>query len=229
MIQKEGYTMPHYGQRDFYIGVALYALLKSNKDARPSLIEPGENAARFIITTNTSIDFEIYIKYTKSKRNNIYWSFMLSDKDKSIINHMRANSDQAFIFFVLGEGFSGCEIAVLTMDEYKQIAHKDSLTIRLSGSRTKKYDIMDGKNNVMLRVNRNRIEKQLGHIKESECIPDNIDAINDIELTGNKQVSESTKCIQFFYKKYRKKNKSGRPRKRVNNEGQTSVFDFIRE
>lgn len=221
--------MPHYGQRDFYIGVALYAILKSNRDARPSLIEPWENAARFVITTNTSIDFEIYIKYTKSKRNNAYWGFTLSDKDKSIIDHMRANSDQAFIFFVLGEGFSGCEIAVLTMDEYKQIAHKDSLTIRLSGSRTKKYDIMDGKNNVMLRVNRNRIEKQLGHIKESEYTEDSTESIKEVGSTENKRPSEPTRNIQFFYKKYRKKNKPGRPRKQTQSKEQTNMFDIIGE
>lgn len=191
--------MARHVQKDFYIGVALYSLLKHNRDAKPTLIEPFEDAAHFLITTNTSRDFHVYIKYTKDSRdeNGRSWRVQLSDKDKQIIDGIAANKQPVCIFFVLGNDFKSCEIAVFYLCDYRSIKHKTGVSIKLQGDKPRMFDIMDG-HKIAFRIERNRIEKGLYKFVQMRT--------NTQTQNKEKQIEDTYSKIKptFIYKIYGK-------------------------
>ncbi len=165
--------MPKLQLQDFYFGVAISALFKYNQDASPSLIDQVDDLGQlWNIATNTSDDFQVYIKYTAKKvsvknPNQTSWSFNLSDKEKDRIAIALQKPEPLFIILVCGlKGFNNSEIAVLTSDDYQKIS--DRTTIYLSvrkdteKSRPRNFDIQLGrKRSDCFPIERNRIEKKL--------------------------------------------------------------------
>lgn len=165
--------MPKLQLQDFYFGVAISALFKYNQDASPSLIDQVDDVGQFWnIATNTSEDFQVYIKYTAKQRhienpNQTSWSFPLTDKEKARIDVALQKPEPLFIILVCGlKGFNNSEIAVLTSDDYKKIANRTNIYISVrkdtEKSRPRNFDVqLDRKRSDCFPIERNRIEKKL--------------------------------------------------------------------
>lgn len=161
--------MPKIQQRDFYFGAALSMFFKHNKDSKPSLLESiCETSQLFKMTTDTSDDFYIYMKYTENEQSpikleNHTWRFNLTKKDKEIIEKCAESGLRTFIILICGKGsFKTGEIAVLTLKEYNQIKHKTGFLIRLEGIKPKEFDIYD--KNTPFSIKTNRIEQRFTDI-----------------------------------------------------------------
>lgn len=165
--------MPKIQQRDFYFGAALSMFFKHNKDTRPSIIEAIENSSQIMkMTTNTSDDFYVFMKYTADKKllrndKKKSWTFPLTEKDKTIIAKYHSDKVPLYLFFICGynEEYKTGEIAVLTYDEYEKINHKQSVTITIAKSGDKHFNVHIGKaQEQTFPVATNRIEKKITDI-----------------------------------------------------------------
>lgn len=217
--------MPWFGRKDFYIAIALYALLKSNRDAKPSLVQPCKDAAQFTITTNTSKDFNVYVKFATDRTTEKAWRINLTDKNKADIDTLKAKNRNTYLFLILGQDKKpSCTIAVLTMDEYNQIARKSGITIKLESDRNNKFDVMDGKNRVLYRIDRNRIEKPLGEMVEYPETDTDQDIDIKCELESRMESEDKREEIpenrhQFYYTTAAKKKKADRIRRKRERKG----------
>jgi len=144
--------MPKFKERDLYLGAALSLFLRYNTDAKPSMIERIDDKAQLIkMLTDTSDEFFVFMKYTTDCRYTadglISWQFALSPKDKNIIQNCIDSNHPVFIFFICGlnQDTKTGEIAIVTTDEYNDIKHKSSVTIKLKGKRPHYFDIHIGK------------------------------------------------------------------------------------
>lgn len=156
-----------FNQRDFMIGAALFALLQHNADAKPSLLETTDYSAYFKVATNTTDDFGIYIKFAKSPIREGTWAINLTATDKKRISDMYIELPTSYILIVLGEEYKTGDVMVLLKSEYEKIAHKASITVKLSSPvRPKEFHIPDGAG-IALKVKRNRIEKRLVGLVEA--------------------------------------------------------------
>lgn len=163
--------MARIQKRDYYFGAALSLLLSKNGDARPSLVECSESSCQYLLSTDTSEDFYLYMKYStfeSQKPNEHTWQFSLSDTDKARIASCIQSGKCTFIIFICGnENLSDGEVAVLTQKEYAQLAHKSSIRIKLVGKSPKKYIVADRQSSKALSVDRNRFDYRLTDIKDS--------------------------------------------------------------
>lgn len=165
--------MPKLQLQDFYFGLAISSLFKYNKDASPSLIDQVNDVGQlWRISTNTSDDFQVYIKYTTKERNTknpllTSWGFPLTEKEKERINIALQSPEPLFILLVCGlKGFNDSEIAVLTTRDYKKITHRKSISISVKKdsdtSKPRNFNIqLSKKASDFFPVERNRIEKKL--------------------------------------------------------------------
>lgn len=158
--------------RDYYFGAALSMFFKHNKDSRPSMIESSKNNSQlYKMTTDTSEDFFIYMKYTEQEapsQNPEYhvWQFPLSEKDKSIIDNCIVSGLKTYLILICGQdSLNGGTIAILTQDEYSRITHKTCIRIRTQGQKPKKFYIVDRKSTNTFSIDINRIEKRITDIK----------------------------------------------------------------
>lgn len=159
--------MAKFNQRDFMIGAALFALLQHNADAKPSLLETTDCSAYFKVTTNTTDDFGIYIKFSKSPVREGTWQINLTATDKKRISDMYIELPTSYILIVLGEEYKTGDVMVLQKSEYEKIAHKSSFTVKFSSPvRPKEFHIPVGAGTA-LKIKRNRIEKRLVGLAES--------------------------------------------------------------
>lgn len=78
--------------QDFYFGACMFSFFKHNSDTTPSIIESTDEIQVIKMTTNTSEDFYIIMKYTKNcqNRKTIYksWTFPITDKDREMIKNI---------------------------------------------------------------------------------------------------------------------------------------------
>lgn len=99
--------MADFQLRDFYFGACMFSFFKHNQDTTPSIIENMDDIEVIKMTTNTSDDFYIIMKYTKSGTTNvdgsISWTFPLSDKNRQMIEKYHSICDNVYIFFICGE------------------------------------------------------------------------------------------------------------------------------
>lgn len=165
--------MPKIQQRDFYFGAALSMFFKHNQDTKPSIIEAIEDCAQIIkMTTNTSNDFYIFMKYTTKQRllenkEKKSWLFQISQKDKEKIEKYNTNDTPIYLFFICGynEDYKTGEIVVLTYNEYCKISHKSSVTVNKKNN-SKHFNIHIGKaEKDSFPVPTNRIEEKITEIK----------------------------------------------------------------
>lgn len=158
-------------KRDYYFGAALSLLLSKNNDARPSLVECSETACQYRITTDTSQDFYLYMKYTSSgisKQEERTWQFSLTDTDKERINSCIQIGLKTFVVLICGgENLADGEIAVLTQNEYLTLAHKTGIRIKLQGKSPKKYIVADRRSSKVLAIDRNRFDYRITDIQDS--------------------------------------------------------------
>lgn len=134
-------------KRDYFFGAALSLLLSKNKDARPSLIECSESSCQYRLSTDTSEDFILYMKYASSgtiRAGERIWQFSLSDTDKERIKACVDSGLRTFIILICGtDDLADGEIAVLTTKDYSQLAHKSGIRIKLVGKSPKKFIVAD--------------------------------------------------------------------------------------
>lgn len=162
--------MPKLQQRDFYFGAALSQFFRYNNDAKPSLIESIDNNTQIIkMLTDTSKEFYVFMKYTASAKLTkneqlTSWAFQLSEKDKKTIQECLDNQENIYIFLICGlnSDCKGGEVAIIKPDEYREISHKNSITINQKGTRPKVFNLHKGKaQSETFPIARNRIEKKL--------------------------------------------------------------------
>ena len=93
--------------QDFYFGACMFSFFKHNSDTTPSIIESTDETQVIKMTTNTSKDFYIIMKYTKNcqNRKTIYksWTFPITDKDREMISKYHHICENIYFFFVCGE------------------------------------------------------------------------------------------------------------------------------
>lgn len=163
--------MARIQKRDYFFGAALSMLLTKNRDAKPSLLECTEASCQYVLSTDTSEDCYIYMKYSTSKESNEQmpkdtWQFSISDKDKARINACIQSGKHTLLIFICGNetlSDGDGEVAVLTQNEYVQLAHKSAIRIKV-GRNMKKYVIADKP--LDKSVPRNRINCRLTDIKD---------------------------------------------------------------
>lgn len=99
--------MADFQLRDFYFGACMFSFFKHNSDTTPSIIENMDDIEVIKMTTNTSEDFYIIMKYTKSGTINVdgskSWSFSLSDKNRQVIEKYHYICDNIYLFFICGD------------------------------------------------------------------------------------------------------------------------------
>ena len=91
--------------QDFYFGACMFSFFKHNSDTTPSIIESTDEIQVIKMTTNTSEDFYIIMKYTKNcqNRKTIYksWTFPITDKDREMIKKYHDICENIY-FFLFG-------------------------------------------------------------------------------------------------------------------------------
>lgn len=161
-------------KRDFYFGACLFSFLKNNTDTTPSIIEKLEQTTQIVkMTTNTSDDFYIFMKYTKdSKSTNIKaksWTFHLSDKDKELIENYHNLQCPVYLFFICGylnnNNTPTGEVAIYRYKDYSKIKEKTSITINLKNSKDRFFNLHISKsNNDTIGSKRTNIDKKITEI-----------------------------------------------------------------
>lgn len=154
-------------KRDYYYGAALSLLLSKNKDALPSLIECSDSCCQYLMITDTSKDFYLYMKYTSNEVDKRTWQFTMTDTDKERINSCIQSGLKTYIVFICGsDDLSNGEIAILTQNEYAKLAHKSAIRIKLQGISPKKFTIADRTTSKGRSVDRNRFDNRITDIKD---------------------------------------------------------------
>lgn len=159
-------------QRDYYYGAALSLFLSKNIDSKPSLIESNDKACIYKMTTDTSEDFFVYMKYTGKEilitNDERIWQFSLTETDKNKINECIATATKTYIILICGcEQLNEGEVAVLTQKEYCVISHKTGIRVKLVGKSPKRFIIVDRDSDKSLFIERNRFDNRLTDIKDS--------------------------------------------------------------
>lgn len=169
--------MAKYGfqQRDFYLGACLFSFLKHNNDTTPSLIEKTDKYTQVIkMTTNTSNDFYIFMKYSQNPKETSItyksWSFSLSSKDKSVIEKYHNLQNSVYLFFICADSDTidsdnlG-EIAIYRYEDYLLFKDKSSITINIKKSSYRFFNLHISKSNEkIIRSRRTNIEKKINNI-----------------------------------------------------------------
>lgn len=172
--------------RDFYFGACMFSFFKHNQDTTPSLIENMEDIQVIKMTTNTSDDFYIIMKYTKNSksRKTIYksWTFPITNKDRDMIEKYYSICENIYLFFVCGEvsytkapkninndrlyieEVKSGRIAIYRYCDYLKVKDKDCITINIYNPREHSFSLfIDSKDNV-IKSKCNNIEKKISDI-----------------------------------------------------------------
>ncbi|MCI8409268.1 MAG: hypothetical protein HFJ09_08385 [Lachnospiraceae bacterium] len=159
-------------QRDFYLGACLFSFLNHNLDTTPSLIEKTDETTQIVkMTTNTSNDFYIFMKYTKDcKSTNIIhksWAFPLTEKDKNIIEKYHNLQCPVYLFFICCETeLKNGEIAIYRYEDYLKIKNKSSITINIKKSSDHYFNLHVSKSrDKIIRSKRTNIAKKISNIE----------------------------------------------------------------
>ena len=164
-------VMSKVQKRDYFFGAALSLFLCKNDDSCPSLVECSETSCQYRMTTGTSDDFYVYMKYASRgeiKQGERVWQFSLTTTDKERINSCIKSGLKTFIILICGEeSLLDGEIAVLTQSEYLSMSHKTGIRIKLQGKSPKKYIVADRQSSKALIVDRNRFDYKLTDIKDT--------------------------------------------------------------
>lgn len=160
--------MPKIQQRDFYFGAGLSMFFKHNKDSRPTLLESVDKKSKlFSMTTDTSEEFYVYMKYTEKEQpskgeNSHKWHFPLTSTEKNILDECINSKLKVYIILICGSApLKTGEIAILSQKEYEKIKNKTSITVKLPKN-GKKFTIPDSGGPI--RIDTNRIEMKLTEI-----------------------------------------------------------------
>ena len=173
--------------QDFYFGACMFSFFKHNSDTTPSIIESTDEIQVIKMTTNTSEDFYIIMKYTKNcqNRKTIYksWTFPITDKDREMIKKYHDICENIYFFFVCGESsISGKpkklengdfyveeiktgEIAIYHYCDYLKVKNKTNITINIYKSREHYFSLHTEKSrDNIIKSKRNNIEKKISDI-----------------------------------------------------------------
>ena len=164
--------MSEIRKQDYYIGAVINILLSKNHDSKPSLMECEEApfAKTYKMITDTSNEFNLYIKYTSAcvKGTENVWSISFTETDKDRIDACFQSGQKTFVILCCGnEPRKNGEIVVLTHDEYSSMAHKTGIRVIVPGKGAKKYLIVDKQARKTFSVDRNRIETKITDIMSS--------------------------------------------------------------
>ena len=125
-------------KQDYRFGAALSVLLSKNGDSRPSLLEHDSNSRQYRMSTNTSEDFGVYMKYCgheskTAKPGEQVWSFSITDSDKDRVAKCAASKLNTYILLICGTAnCSDGEIIVLTQNEFSTVSHKSAIRVKLT-------------------------------------------------------------------------------------------------
>lgn len=163
-------TMSKIQKRDYYFGAALSIFLSKNIDACPSLVECSDTSCQYRMTSGSSEDFHLYMKYASHCTINAderVWQFSLTDTDKARINECIRSGLKTYIALICGDStLSDGEIAILTQTKYKEISHKTGIRLKLQGKSPKKYIIADRKSSNIIKIDRNLFDSKITDIKD---------------------------------------------------------------
>lgn len=169
---------------DFYGGAGLAILFRKNEHISPSIIEnvndvEGKNVVGIFykIKTQTGYNAIIYIKFSSNlqtiKNLSKSWKFSLTDIEKDKINKQINKNVPFFMILVCVDQINRDnvfgEIALLSLNDYKQISHRSNIIIGLwsdeidatKTERQKVYVLKVGKGNsrdYYYSIKRNQIE-----------------------------------------------------------------------
>ncbi len=169
LIRKPVIYLSKLQQRDYYYGAALSLFFSRNADSKPSLIESSDKACIYRMSTDTSHDFFIYMKYTSkeisSAKDERVWQFSLTETDKKKITDCINSNLRTYILLICGSNkLNAGEIAVLTDDEFKTISYKTGIRIKLQGKSPKKFTVIDRYSGDDLLIDRNRLNSKITNI-----------------------------------------------------------------
>ena len=155
-------------KQDYYFGAGLFKLLYANRDSRPSLLECSETVREYQILTDTSEEFNVYMKYAGSigyQENERYWQFKITEADKERFTKLIKTGRKTYLMLICGDDkMREGEVALLTADEFIQFtAEKAGIRVKLIGNRPKNFVIVD-MNSKGKYIPRNRIEYRLTDI-----------------------------------------------------------------
>lgn len=149
---------------DFYYGAVLSMLF--NHHINPALVEGGEGRQVYDITANSG-EYRLFIKYRADKsdtRTSDYysWTFTLTDKDKTEIQHYIDGGYNLMLVLVCGvEGFFDSEVAGIVKHEVIELIGlgKSSITIsRKKHEKAYRISVGGGRENAM-QIKTNRFEE----------------------------------------------------------------------
>lgn len=148
-------------KQDYYFGVALSSLFNNNCDATLTLLENGSSSREFRMTTNTSSEFILYMKYASKasvQGREKTWRFSITDSERQKIGHFIHNEERLFVILICGDkDLKTGDIAVLTTAEFNQLSGKTGISVKVTGPNAKVFHIQG----IKKPVQRNRIEKRL--------------------------------------------------------------------
>ncbi len=163
--------MSEINKQDMFFGAAISHLLNKNADSSTSLLENADEtrqARMYKMITNTSEDFRIYMKYRSHgakhlRSDSTSWQFTFNDADRLRIEECIASGEKTYIVLICGtENLVGGEIIVLTQNEYRAIAHKQSVTIKIRKG-CRQIEVAE-RGGIGLKIDRNRSNKKLTEI-----------------------------------------------------------------
>lgn len=115
----------------FCYGAILSAIMEYNPDSSFVLLQSQNNSRKiFKIQTNTSNECVILSKYA-FQNDKQSWIYNFSEKDKEIINNYYNEKIPIFIYLLCAtNNLFNSEITVLRYEEFIEVSHKKSITIR---------------------------------------------------------------------------------------------------
>ncbi|MGN0517482.1 MAG: hypothetical protein ACI4II_02015 [Acutalibacteraceae bacterium] len=146
----------------FCYGAVLSAIIEYNPDTSLVLLESQNNSRKvFKIQTNTSQECIIFFKYAFEKSEGSQsWVYQFSEQDKEYLNEWHKKKIPVFIYLLCGvKDLINSEIAVLSYDEYAEVAHKKNFTVGVKKNYPKFYLHRTKSPKDDITIPRNRIEK----------------------------------------------------------------------
>lgn len=149
---------------DFYYGSVLSMLFNSN--LTPALVESNNDRQIYMVTVNQG-ECMLYIKYRGDKsilKNQDYhsWQFTFSQKEVSELESILRDGRNLAMALVCGvEGLSDSEIAVLDVQEVRELLNLNKTSITISRKKNERYyriSVGGGRDNA-LQVKANQFEK----------------------------------------------------------------------
>ncbi len=158
-------------KQDYYFGAGLFKLLSQNRDSRPSLLECSENVQEYQIITDTSEDFNVYMKYAGSighHGNERFWQFKITESDKKRFSRLIETGMKTYLMLICGDDrMKEGEVALFTANEFLELSEKSGVRIKLIGNRPKVFTVADLNAKNERTIPRNRIERRLTDIQDA--------------------------------------------------------------